>query len=414
MAAISLTILICAILFGIIRKINVGVVAIGFSIILALIAGIPLKQVYQGFPTQLFLTLLGTMFFFSLLEANGTLTALSNFVVKLIGKRLFLLPIVVYLFAFTLSAVGPGAIPVLPIAIIIAVNLAKELKLSPVLMGGLATLGSVGGTLSPMALTGIIVQGILSEHGLPGMSDSLFVVGAFVNFIFAVILYLFYKGYSITLTDGLQTATFEKFTTAQKLSIAMLTLLIILVIGFKLDVGLVAFALSIIMLATRAGNEKAGITRIPWGVIIMVCGVNVLMTLTQKLGGVKLLASALSTFMNEFTAPPIMALTGGIMSQFSSANGVVIPTLVPTTIDIVADLGGNASVYELTFAITVAAVLTLSPLSTAGALIMASYTQGDERNTKEANKLFTTLFIWTFVILILFALMCMASVYRLY
>lgn len=414
MAAISLTLLICAILFGIIRKINVGVVAIGFSIILALIAGIPLKQVYQGFPTQLFLTLLGTMFFFSLLEANGTLTTLSNFVVKLIGKRLFLLPIVVYLFAFTLSAVGPGAIPILPIAIIIAVNLAKELKLSPVLMGGLATLGSVGGTLSPLALTGIIVQGLLSEHGLPGMSDSLFVVGAFVNFIFAVILYLFYKGYSIMLTDGLQTATFEKFTTAQKFSIAMLALLIILVIGFKLDVGLVAFALSIIMLATRAGNEKAGIARIPWGVIIMVCGVNVLMTLTQKLGGVKLLASALSTFMNEFTAPPIMALTGGIMSQFSSANGVVIPTLVPTTIDIVADLGGNASVYELTFAITVAAVLTLSPLSTAGALIMASYTQGDESNTKEANKLFTTLFIWTFVILILFALMCMAGVYRLY
>lgn len=276
MASISLTILICAILFGIIRKINVGVVAIGFSIVLALIAGIPLKQVYQGFPTQLFLTLLGTMFFFSLLESNGTLTALSNFVVKLIGKRLFLLPIVVYLFAFTLSAVGPGAIPVLPIAIIIAVNLAKELKLSPVLMGGLATLGSVGGTLSPMALTGIIVQGLLSEHGLPGMSDSLFVVGAFVNFMFAVILYLFYKGYSITLTDGLQTATFEKFTTAQKLSIAMLALLIILVIGFKLDVGLVAFALSIIMLATKAGSEKAGIARIPWGVIIMVCGVNVL------------------------------------------------------------------------------------------------------------------------------------------
>ena len=414
MASISLTILICAILFGIIKKINVGVVAIGFSIVLALIAGIPLKQVYQGFPTQLFLTLLGTMFFFSLLEANGTLTALSNFVVKLIGKHLFLLPIVVYLFAFTLSAVGPGAIPVLPIAIIIAVNLAKELKLSPVLMGGLATLGSVGGTLSPLALTGIIVQGLLAEQGLPGMSDSLFVVGALVNFVFAIILYVFYKGYSITLTEGLETSTFERFTTAQKLSIAMLALLIILVIGFKLDVGLVAFALSVIMLATKASNEKAAIGRIPWSVIIMVCGVNVLMTLAQKLGGVKLLASGLSTFMNEFTAPPIMALTGGIMSQFSSANGVVIPTLVPTTVDIVNVLGGNASVYELTFAITVAAVLTLSPLSTAGALIMASYTQGDESNTKEANKLFTTLFIWTFVMLILFALMCMAGVYRLY
>lgn len=414
MAVISLLILIGAIVFGIVRNINVGIVAIGFSLVLALLSGIPLKQVYQGFPTQLFVTLLGTMFFFSLLEANGTLNALSSFVVRLIGKRLYLLPVVVYAFAFILSAVGPGAIPVLPIAIIIAVNLAKELELSPVLMGGLATLGAVGGTLSPLALTGIIVQGILWEQGLPGMEKQLFVVGGMVNLIFAALLYVYYKGYNLSIRKELNHTTAHHFSKAQRISILLLLALILLVIGCKLDVGLVAFALSILMIATRAGDEKLGITKVPWGVIIMVCGVNVLMTLAQKLGGVKLLASGLANFMTELTAPPIMALTAGVMSQFSSANGVVIPTLVPTTVHIANMLGGSVSVHELAFSITVSAVLTLSPLSTAGALIMATYTQGGHKSIQESNKLFSTLFIWTFVILIAFALMCMIGVYRIF
>lgn len=414
MATLALIILLCALIFGIWRKINMGVVSIGVSLLLAIIAGISLKIIYQGFPIQLFITLLGTMLFFSILQVNNTLTTVSNYIVKKIGNQLFLLPIVMYILAFVLSAVGPGAIPVLPISILIAVNLAKNLGLSPILMGGLATLGSVGGTLSPIALTGIIVEGLLSELGLPGMQAELFTMGAIVNFMFAVILYLFYKGYSIKPNSNINYSEKITFTREQIFSLLLLALLIIIVIGFKLDVGLVAFALSIILLTYSSKLEGQAIKGIPWSVIIMVCGVNVLMMLVKKLGAVTLLANILAGFMNESTAPAIMALTGGIMSQFSSANGVVIPTLVPTTADIANFIGGTTSVYELTFAIIVAAVLTFSPLSTAGSLIMAAYSQGEDVTESDTNKVFLHLFIWTFVMLIIFAILCSLGFYQLY
>lgn len=414
MATLALIILLCALIFGIWRKINMGVVSIGVSLLLAIIAGIPLKTIYQGFPIQLFITLLGTMLFFSILQVNNTLTTVSNYIVKKIGNQLFLLPIVMYILAFVLSAVGPGAIPVLPISILIAVNLAKNLGLSPILMGGLATLGSVGGTLSPIALTGIIVEGLLSELGLPGMQAELFTMGAIVNFMFAVILYLFYKGYSIKPNSNINYSEKITFTREQIFSLLLLALLIIIVIGFKIDVGLVAFALSVILLTYSSKLEGQAIKGIPWSVIIMVCGVNVLMMLAKKLGAVTLLANILAGFMNESTAPAIMALTGGIMSQFSSANGVVIPTLVPTTADIANFIGGTTSVYELTFAITVAAVLTFSPLSTAGSLIMAAYSQGEDVTESDTNKVFLHLFIWTFIMLIIFAILCSLGFYQLY
>ena len=36
---------------------------------------------------------------------------------------------------------------------------------------------------------------------------------------------------------------------------------------------------------------------------------------------------------------------------FSSANGVVLPTLIPTVLDIVANVGGNVTIVEMIIAI---------------------------------------------------------------
>ena len=59
---------------------------------------------------------------------------------------------------------------------------------------------------------------------------------------------------------------------------------------------------------------------------------------------------------------------------FSSANGVVLPTLIPTVLDIVANVGGNVTIVEMIIAIVGggATVAGISPLSTGGSLILAS------------------------------------------
>lgn len=412
MELISLLFLIGAITFGILQDINVGLVSIGLSIVLAMIGHIDVKTVFAGFPTELFVTLMGTMLFFSLLQNNQTLKVFSNKIVSLVGDRIFLIPIVVYFFSYILSAAGPGSLSVLPIAVVLAVSLAIQMEISPIMMGTLGTLGAVGGTLSPISLTGILTNGLLSAQNLPEMQMPLFIGGGLVNFSCAILVYFYFKGYQLKPNIHISVGEIADFNIQQKLSLVALLALVISVIGFKLNVGLVSFNLSLILIALKAADEQSSIKLVPWSVLIMVCGVNVLMNITQKLGGIKLLANILASFMNENTVAPIMGFTGGMMAQFSSANGVVIPTLVPTVADIVTQVGGRASVHEIVFAIVVCSVLTMSPLSTAGALIMASYTQGKQVDDHEQNRLFGQLFIVSFILLGLVIIASLLGVYK--
>ena len=131
---------------------------------------------------------------------------------------------------------------------------------------------------------------------------------------------------------------------------------------------------------------------IPWSVLILIAGVNVLMNITQKMGGIDLLSSILASFMSEKTAAPLMGFTGGLMSWFSSANGVVFPTLIPTVPEIAAQVGGASVTQMVTAIVCSATVAGISPLSTGGSLIMASYAQETGCDEKEQQKLFGTLF----------------------
>lgn len=146
---LALACLVGAIVLGFVKKMNVGIVCLGLALVLGTIGGISSGDIYKGFPYKLFATLLGTMLFFSLLQQNGTLEKVSQKLISLCGKNTFLVPIIVYLVSFGLSAAGPGAISVQSVTVLFAVSLAVQMEVSPVLMGSMAILGAVGGTASP-------------------------------------------------------------------------------------------------------------------------------------------------------------------------------------------------------------------------------------------------------------------------
>ena len=133
-------------MLGFVKKINVGIVSLGLSLALGLVGGVKANVIFAGFPGKLFITLLGTMFLFCLLQENKTLELLSKKMVVLVGKHTYLIPILIYLSSFILSAAGPGAISVQSVMIIFAVSLSVQMNASPILMGGMAILGAVGGT----------------------------------------------------------------------------------------------------------------------------------------------------------------------------------------------------------------------------------------------------------------------------
>ena len=153
---LALACLIGAIVLGFVRKMNVGLVCMGLSLILGTIGGVTTKEIYAGFPGKLFATLLGTMLFFSLLQDNGTLEKVSQKMTSLCGKNTFLVPIIIYVVSFILSAAGPGAISVQTVMVLFAVPLAIHMNLNPILMGAMAIL------FVPI----VVGHGVWMTHGL--------------------------------------------------------------------------------------------------------------------------------------------------------------------------------------------------------------------------------------------------------
>lgn len=407
LAIIALLFLVAAIVLGFVRNINVGLTCLGLSLILGEIGGIGSKTILSGFPSNLFLTLLGTMFFFSLLQENQTLELLSKKIVSLVGKKHFLIPIIIYLVSYLMSAAGPGAISVQTVMIIFAVVLSSQMDASPILLGGMAVLGAVGGTASPIALTGILVSDLIAGvDGLENLAMPLFLGVTAANFLCAVMLYIVFGGYRLRGNSDLREET-PSFNRDQITGIVALAVMVIAVVGFKYDVGLVCFTLSLILMMMGSVHEKAALKLIPWSVLILICGVNVLMSVTKAMGGIDLLAYLLAMLMNRITACPIMGLTAGLMSWFSSANGVVFPTLIPTAPSIAANVGGVNAAEMIMAIVGGATVAGVSPMSTGGSLIMASYMQGRSISEKEQSALFAKLFLTSLgcvLIVVVFAL----------
>ena len=378
------------------------------AFLLSLIGNIESKVVFSGFPGKLFLTLLGTMFFFCLLQENRTLEILSKKMISLVGNKTYLLPIIIYIASYVLSAAGPGAISVQSVMIVFAVSLAVEMKTSPILMAVMAILGAVGGTASPIALTGIIVTDITKEMGLSGIAKPVFLGVSLANFICATLLYIVFKGYKLESSVEINKEEILKFNRNQKIGLIAIIVLIISVVGFQYDVGLVSFTLALVLILLKAADDKKALKMIPWNVLILICGVNVLMGVTKEMGGIDLLSGILASMMNKNTAAPLIGLTAGIMSWFSSANGVVFPTLIPTVTGIASDLGGNIDIIEMIMAIVAGATVAgISPLSTGGSLILATYSQETGATDKEQQSLFARLFLISFaavLVVVIFAI----------
>ena len=110
---------------------------------------------------------------------------------------------ILYVTAYALSAAGPGAISAQAVTILFAVTLAVQMKVDPLLLATPAFLGAVGGTASPIALTGIIISDLFAAQNISVPNSQwilLFGITA-VNFLCALVTYIWFKGYRLSPDD---------------------------------------------------------------------------------------------------------------------------------------------------------------------------------------------------------------------
>ena len=392
---ISLVVLVAVIAAAFIFKVNTGLAAIMASLILVYATGMPEKFIINAFDSKMFLMLFGVMFLFCLAQENKTLDVLARKVIAMCKGRVKLFPIILFVLAAVLSAVGPGLISVTALMAAIIVALAKQSGCSAMSLLPFGTLGSFAGGLSPITPSGIVAMGKAEEAGILGLAAPLNLKMALVNVLFAAVLYFFvFKWHKFKPAPESQLNQNEKvpaFTGKQW--ITLVGIVVVAAAAFLgINVGLAAVCVAVVLTVLRCADEGAALKKVSWGTLLMITGVGILISLVTELGGIELLCAGLQKLVGEKTASAIMCFLAGVMSWFSSASGVVMPTLIPTVPGLVESLSG-VTALGLTVSLCIGAHLAaLSPLSSCGGLMLAAYSSSENVTAQDRNKVFMQLF----------------------
>lgn len=408
---ISLIALLAAIIIGFVRNANVGILCMGFSMVLGLVFGLDAKEILSGFSSSLFIQMVGITYLFAIINSNGTLELLAHKMVGMVGKKKALIPFVMYILGFLICAVGPGAIPSLAIIPVIAIPVAVSAGINPIMTAIIGDLGVMSGRMSPLTPEAAVVRELMEEQGLVGNTIPIMTGMTITALIVVVLVYIYYKGWKVEKREDETEEALPKFNGKQWLSLAGLLILAVGVLFFSWNVGLTGFLVGSVLIVLGCGEEKKAIKGIPWNVILMVLGVGILMNVISISGGIDIMVAGLEKIMGHRTAAMIMAITAGFMSFFSSGLGVVFPTLIPTASGLASGLGVGA--VELVTVIVIGGTVSgFTPISTTGALIMAGVAQQENAEEKfPQNRLFVELFAVSFIALAVLAIMAVIGVY---
>lgn len=406
-AVASLIALLVAIALSLTSRINVGVLAMVFAwVIGTALAGLKPDQVVAGFPSSLFLTLTGVTLLFALADANGTLERLANRAVLLARGNARAIPLVFFVIAFALSSIGPGSISTVALLIPLAMVIGTRAGASPFLTALMVANGANAGNLSPISAVGVVANTKMMEAGIGAHEGKVWVANLVAHALVALAAYALLGGYRLRADvsgGGTATAPVVELDRKQWLTISIIGLWIVGVVGFKLSVGMAAFAAAAVVVLARAADEQVAVRRVPWGVIVMVCGVTVLIALLERTGGMELFTSLLATLASPATVNGVVAFVTGLISSWSSTVGVVLPVFLPAVPSLVAKVGGGDPLAVALSINVGGSMVDVSPLSTLGALCVAAV--GDPA---EARTVFRQLLIWGLSMSVVGAVLCQA------
>jgi di/tricarboxylate transporter len=401
LAVISVCALALAVFVSCVSRLNVGVLALALAWIVGVyIGGIPVNTVMGGFPGPLFLTLTGVTLLFALAETNGTLERIAHHAVRICRGNCGAIPVMFFLLGAALA----------PLAMSTAARNGIPLFLMAIMVGN----GANSGALSPFAPTGIIVNGIMARNGLPGYELPTYLYNLLAHALVAFGGYALFGGLQLfragsaagrTVVAAVAAAEnaggeVDRFARRHWITTGVIAALILSVTLANANIGMAAFAGAVILVLTGSADDVEAVKRMPWRVIVMVCGVTVLISLVERAQGLDLLVSLVARIATPDTVTGVVAFLTGVVSVYSSTSGVVLPAFLPMVPGLASALQG-ASPVAIAMSMNVGGHLVdVSPLSTIGALCLAGTTAGDSR------ALFNKLLAWGLSMAVVGAVLC--------
>ncbi|NUF12448.1 SLC13 family permease [Acinetobacter oleivorans] len=406
MTALMLMALAVSIGLGYKTKINIGFFTIAFAYLIGCFGmGLKPSEVIELWPVKIFFIILSVTLFYNFALANGALEKLASHLLYKCRKFPQFLPLAIFFAATIIAGLGAGFYTVLAFMAPITLLLCKKTNMNMIIGGMAANYGALAGANFMTSQSGIIFRSLMENTGISSQTAFSYSSGIFVLTLIIPIavlgIYTLWnrKSNSIVIEDQKP----EPFDKKQKQSIFLIILMMSIVLVFpilhlvfpdaktisflnsKIDIAFLAITFSLISLLMKLADEKKVVALVPWGTLIMICGVGMLIALGVKLGIITTLSEWLAHNVPVWVIPVLLCLISAIMSVFSSTLGVVAPTLFPIVPTLAITSGLNPLV--LFICIVVGAQATaISPFSSGGSLIMAS-APADIDKTKFFNQL---------------------------
>jgi di/tricarboxylate transporter len=401
---LSLLALLLTLILSMVSRINVGLIAIAAAWVLGVyFTGISAEAVLAGFPGGLFATLAGVTLLFAIAETNGTLAGAATFTFRLARGSSRILPLLLFCIAFALAASGPGAVPAVALIIPLAMALGARANLPPLLTALMVANGANAGNLSPLSAVGIIANSRMVEAGIAAQPGVVMLANLLAHVLVGGLAYLYFLLRHHTVQQAAATGDLApvQFTRDQRWTLSVLALWMIGVVFLKLHVGLSAFAAALLLIVVRAADETTAVRKVPWGIILMVTGVSVLIALLEKNGGMAMFSQLLASIASGGTINGLIAFVTGAISTYSSTSGVVLPAFLPLIPSLVTELG-SGDPLAIALSINVGSSLVdVSPLSTIGALCVAAIS-----DPALSRRTFNQLLVWGFAMIVVGAVLC--------
>lgn len=390
---ITIIVLLIMFVIGSALPINIGIMGfVAAFVVGSLISGMKVDDIFQAFPGNLFILLAGVTYLFALVQNNGTIDLITRWGLRLVKGNLGLIPWVMFILSALLASVGTSAIAVVSIIAPIALRLAFQYNITPLLMGILVVTGATAGSFSPLNIFGLIVNNVMESKDLPHSPGLLFVNTFAFCAVVAILVFIIFGGLRLlknsaaakaaqieiaaTVADNTLSKK-EGFTLYKGVTLAGIVILLVLALGFDVNMGFAAFmvALALALMAPKKQAEVLG--RMPWSVILMVTGIVTYVGVMEKIGAIDYMTELIASVNNPMIAALAASYIGGIVSAFASTTGflaAIIPLVAPILQDPTISSIGVISMISVA-----SSIVDLSPFSTNGALLLANAQGMNER-----------------------------------
>ena len=391
MTVLILAAIVLSIALGYITKINIGFFAIVFAYFIGAFAmDLSTSDIIEMWPIKIFFVILTVTLFYGFAMVNGTLEKVAQRLLFWSRRIPLALPLVIFLVATVIAALGAGFYTVLAFMAPMALMLSVRTGVSSTIAAMAVNYGALAGANFMTSQSGVIFRGLMEQGGLTTGESFSSATAIFVTTMVVPIVviggYMVFFRKHLNITIDVEEP--EPLDRKQKHTLILILLLmaILLIVPIvaqlsespalsfvseRLDISFLAMLFAVVAFLLKLGDQKAVLQSVPWNTLLLISGVGMLISVAIEAGVIDLLSEWVSANIPVWLIPLAITLIAAFMSVFASTLGVVAPALFPI-VPAIASTTGISSTVLFVCIVMGSQATAISPFSSGGSLVLGS------------------------------------------